>query len=337
MAIKNPDLVSVVLPVYNGANYLKTSLESILNQSYRQLEVVIVDDGSTDSTEDIIENYRKSDSRIIYIKNKKNLGLPKSLNIGIKSSKGQYITWTSHDNIYDLSAISIMVTALERNQVDFVYCDCEVIDEFGRSVGLLKTKPAEHLIFGNVIFHCWLHKKKLHDQIGFYDENLVLIEDYDFMLRIAKEKKMINIDKVLYKHRFHNASLTHAVKNNSSEKMTFEENKIKMFEKLIENTSLNNSKIIEFLLKPQEVMHYSMKTQNLNSLFIEYKKLMISFKYFDINRSSRLFVWYFFDIARRNKEFHKISLIKLLFSDFYLWYNLSVKQNFVLIKKAIIG
>ncbi|MDC0637799.1 glycosyltransferase [Flavobacteriaceae bacterium] len=335
--IKKAGLVSIVLPVYNGANYLKTCLESILSQSYRQIEILIVDDGSTDNTEDIIEDYRKLDSRIRYLKNRKNLGLPKSLNIGIKSCKGEYVTWTSHDNIYYSTAISVMVRELERNQMDFVYCDCEVIDELENTIGLLKAKPAEHLLFGNVVFHCWLHKRHLHDQVGFYDENLVLIEDYDFMLRIAKQKKMMNIEKVLYKHRFHNASLTHAVKNHAREKMIFEQNKIKMFEKLLIHKPTNHKKTMDFLMNPYEAIYNSIKSHELNLLFTEYKNLTRFFKYFSVKRSTRLFCWHFFDIARRNKEFHRISLIKILYCNSKIWSNLSAKQNLVLVKKALLG
>lgn len=331
------DLVSIILPVYNGSKFLKISLESILNQTYQNLELIIVNDGSTDNSHEIIEHYIELDSRINYIKNNSNLGLPKSLNIGIEHSKGVFITWTSDDNIYYSSAISVMVSALVNSDLDFVYCDCDIIDNSEQKIGLLKTHPIEHLIFGNIVFHCWLHKRKLFDEIGSYDVDLVLIEDYDYWLRIAKRFKMLNINNVLYSFRFHDSSLTHSIKTRGDQKTIFESNKKKMFQKVLEDLNPERKSHMKFLLNPWNTIFESMKSHKLKMLFNDYLVLVSGFKSFNSKYSTRLFAFQFFDIAVRNPEFHNLSLLKLLFANSKLMFNLSVKQNLVLIKKAIIG
>ena len=91
--------ISVIMSVYNGEEYLPASIESILNQSFSDFEFIIIDDGSTDNTYDIIKKYQQIDSRIISIKNEKNIGLPASLNKGIIISKGEFIARQDVDGI----------------------------------------------------------------------------------------------------------------------------------------------------------------------------------------------------------------------------------------------
>ena len=92
--------ISVVLPVYNGEAYLKDAIKSILNQTFQDFELIIVDDCSTDRTTEIVKRYVDCDSRIILIQNKVNLKLPESLNKGFSHATGDYWTWTSCDNLY---------------------------------------------------------------------------------------------------------------------------------------------------------------------------------------------------------------------------------------------
>ncbi|MFT5212615.1 MAG: glycosyltransferase involved in cell wall biosynthesis, partial [Patiriisocius sp.] len=97
--MSNP-FVSIILPVYNGEKYLSKSIESCLNQTYRNIELIIVNDCSTDKTLEIVDGYLKLDSRIKVLTNSANKRLPASLNIGHLQAQGDYITWTSDDNLY---------------------------------------------------------------------------------------------------------------------------------------------------------------------------------------------------------------------------------------------
>src|SRR5262245_43666619 len=108
-------LVSIVLPTYNGSRFIQKSIESCLHQTYRRIELIIVNDCSTDETPAIIEEYAKGDSRVRIIHNATNQKLPLSLNIGFAAAKGEYFTWTSDDNYYAPNAIEKMVDVLQQH------------------------------------------------------------------------------------------------------------------------------------------------------------------------------------------------------------------------------
>ena len=102
------DLISIVLPIYNGEKYMKQSIDSVINQTYANWELLIVDDGSTDNTAAIAREYAEKDNRIKYYKNPQNMRLPKTLNRGFSLATGDYLTWTSDDNYYYPTALEIM-------------------------------------------------------------------------------------------------------------------------------------------------------------------------------------------------------------------------------------
>ena len=108
-------LISIVLPVYNGAEHMAGSIESVLRQTWKNWELIIVNDCSTDQTLAVAESYQKKDSRIRVLSNSKNLKLPLTLNAGFAQAKGEYYTWTSDDNLYQPEALSSLVQALEQD------------------------------------------------------------------------------------------------------------------------------------------------------------------------------------------------------------------------------
>ncbi len=124
---QNKPLVSIILPTYNGEKYIKKSIESCLNQTYPNIELIIVNDASKDNTAVIVKSFK--DSKIKYIKHKYNMGLPNSLNTGFTNAKGNYLTWTSDDNFYDKKAIEKMLNFLKKKKCSFVYCDMYKFDE----------------------------------------------------------------------------------------------------------------------------------------------------------------------------------------------------------------
>ena len=98
-------LISIVLPIYNGEKYMRKSIDSVLAQTYANWELLIVDDGSTDNTAIIAQEYAANDSRIRYYKNSENMRLPKTLNRGFSLAWGDFLTWTSDDNYYYPTAL----------------------------------------------------------------------------------------------------------------------------------------------------------------------------------------------------------------------------------------
>ena len=218
---KNP-LVSIVLPVYNGEKYLKQSIESCLNQTHKNIELIIVNDCSTDSTPIIIEEYLSKDNRIRVINNDINKKLPASLNIGHNQTKGDYITWTSDDNYYNENAIELMLNTIIQKEVDIVYANYNRIN--GNEKKIIKLKNYGFLLFSNVIGACFLYNSGVYIKSKKYNESLFLVEDFDFWLQCLKNNKFYHIDKVLYNYRLHKASLTKSIEEESKLKHQFLKN-----------------------------------------------------------------------------------------------------------------
>lgn len=203
--------VSIILPVYNGADSVSDSIDSILNQTYNNLELIIVNDCSTDETAQLIEKYAKQDARIITIHNKVNRKLPRSLNIGFQEATGEYLTWTSDDNMYRESAIEHMVNALECTpDAGMVYADYTIVNEL---LGEIKTSVTvvsepEALRLKNVVGACFLYKRDVAEKTGIYDPEMFLAEDYDYWIRIWRNAKCITLHENLYIYRLQANGLT---------------------------------------------------------------------------------------------------------------------------------
>lgn len=186
----------------------------MLSQTYKNLEVIIVNDCSTDKTSEILVEFARQDSRIKIINNNINMKLPRTLNIGFAEAKGDYFTWTSDDNLYKNNAIERMVSVLETNSdIDMVYANYTAIDANGNETYKVRLEEPEELVIGNIIGACFLYTKNIARKVGDYDVNLFLAEDYDYWIRIFREGKILHMDENLYYYRKHNNSLTENRKN----------------------------------------------------------------------------------------------------------------------------
>ncbi len=202
--------ISVILPVYNGEKYLKDAIESILNQTFQDFELIIINDCSQDSSEDIARYYTLLDSRVFYYRNDTNLKLPKSLNMGFSKARGHYWTWTSCDNIYLPDALKELNKALDADdEVSLVYSSIRIIDERGEKKEIINAGPPNYLIFRNVVGACFLYRRSIAEKVGSYDDSLFLCEDYEYWLRIASHSKIHPIMECLYEYRRHSNSLSH--------------------------------------------------------------------------------------------------------------------------------
>lgn len=201
-------LISIVMPIYNSnKNYLEKSIKSCLNQTYNNIELIIVEDGSEKDSEKLIKSFL--DNRINYIKKLKNEKLPRALNSGFSVSKGQYLTWTSDDNIYAENAIEIMYNFLKNNpEYDFVYANYYLIDEMDEIIQHIIVSQSEKLTECNCIGSCFLYNRKVYEAIGEYNPDEFLIEDYEYWVRVSKQFKMKNLNDFIYYHRWHSNSLT---------------------------------------------------------------------------------------------------------------------------------
>lgn len=119
--MKNTELVSIIIPVYNSELYLNECLNSVMNQTYNNFECLLINDGSTDNSKEICESYCREDNRFILI-NKKNEGVSKTRNVGIENAKGKFIQFTDSDDILDVTFLEKMINEIITNQSDCVVC-----------------------------------------------------------------------------------------------------------------------------------------------------------------------------------------------------------------------
>ena len=151
--------ISIILPTYNGQLYIREAIESVIKQIFKDWELIIVDDCSSDNTLDIIKEYEKLDSRIRVIHNEVNKKLPASLNIGFSYAKGEYFTWTSDDNLYLPSALYRMNLYLDENPDEIMVCTgYSIIDENKKVLYNAERYDSDNMFINNYVGACFLYR-----------------------------------------------------------------------------------------------------------------------------------------------------------------------------------
>lgn len=185
------DLVSVIIPVYNRMYLLERAIESVLNQGYKNIEIIIVDDCSQDNPKKIIDKYLYG--RIKYIKHKKNYGANKARNTGIKKSRGEFIAFLDSDDEWVNDKIEKQLKVFNNSKsIDVVYCGVKYIYNT-KNIKVALPKVRGYIFFKELfrdhVFSTstWLVKKQCLYDIGLFDENLPARQDYDLTLRLSKK------------------------------------------------------------------------------------------------------------------------------------------------------
>jgi len=206
--------VSIIIPAYNAEKYLQETLESILAQDYPSIEVIVVDDGSTDNTSNIVKSY-SHDSRVQYIY-KSNSGTAKSRNTGIQRASGNFLMFVDSDDLLSKDALSSLVEpSINFNRSDcLIYGEMEFFEdetykklnttEFSKTI---KNQKSLYTLRTNLLL-CCLIPRDVIDQAGDFNEKLKYNEDYEMLLRISKFTKLCGLDKVVYKYRVRIGSKT---------------------------------------------------------------------------------------------------------------------------------
>ena len=205
----DPDVkVSIVLPTFNGVKYLRQSIQSCLDQTHRNLELIVVDDGSKEDIGGIVAGF--TDARITFVRHETNQGLPMSLNAGFRMATGQYLTWTSDDNYYVPHAIERMTSFLTRHPgIGFVYSAMYIVEEHtGRAPSVRQALPPSELREQNGIGGCFLYRRRVQEEVGEYAPKAILVEDYDYWVRVSRQFRMQRLVEPLYYYRYHDSSLT---------------------------------------------------------------------------------------------------------------------------------
>lgn len=211
--MKQNDLISVLVPVYNVEKYVKEAIQSLLNQTYQNLEIIIVDDCSTDKTFEILENLKKQDNRIKIFRNYENKKICYSLNKAFLESSGNYIARMDGDDVSLPNKIEEQLKYLKKNRdVDLVGTSTILINDIGEKIGedkfISKFEDLKKILKINTpVSHIWLAKREVYERLKGYRE-LPYVEDYDFLLRMITEgMKFTNISEFYgYKVRVRNGN-----------------------------------------------------------------------------------------------------------------------------------
>ncbi|MDD2916224.1 MAG: glycosyltransferase [Candidatus Gracilibacteria bacterium] len=195
-------LISIILPTYNGSKYITSAITSVLSQSYDNIELIIINDASTDQeTERIILKLQKKDTRIRYLKNEKNRERSASKNRGVAEAKGEFIAFIDDDDIWsDQEKLQKQMLIMYNNSnIGMVGTQAITIDEVGSENGkiILRTDDtdirANLLLTNQFIQSSMLLKKNIFEGVGGFNEGMNLCEDYDLWLRIASITCCANI------------------------------------------------------------------------------------------------------------------------------------------------
>ncbi len=191
--------VSIIIPVFNGSNYLKEAVDSAINQTYKNIEIIIVNDGSNDNgkTEEIALSYG---DKVRYYK-KANGGVASALNLGIKIMSGEYFSWLSHDDLYERTKVETQINILKnlKDKQTIINCrykvvnkDLEYIQEnsFGKEKDKLNEPAVKYLLKGYVHGCCLLIHKEHFERVGVFNENLKTTQDFDLWFRMLRRQSI---------------------------------------------------------------------------------------------------------------------------------------------------
>lgn len=292
------DLISVIIPIYNVEKYLEECLDSVLNQSYKNFEAILIDDGSKDNSGKICDEYVKKDSRFKVV-HKENEGVSAARNLALDMANGKYITFLDSDDMLDERALSILYKEAKDNEADFVVtgwhdfkndrnnivCKCrkkkEILDSNKTMKFLLEEKYFQSVIWSK------LYESSLLKEVRF-DRKLVIAEDLDFLYKVLKKVKraVLNTEEIIYYYRVREDSAMRTKYNSKFE------NEISITEKILEDIQLNNVQLENSAIKRYQRINVSCIDkyfrENLDIKGVEHLK--DNLKKYKINLSFRHYV-----------------------------------------------
>ncbi len=207
---KNQPFLTIFTPNYNNSKFISETIESIINQTYSNFEYIIIDDCSTDNSWEIIQSYAKKDTRIKIYRNKKNLQIVNTRNKGFKfsSSRSKYFAIIDSDDVALPIRLEIQVKFLEKNpDYGLIGSNISIINNKSEDIGY-RIFPSRNKVIKKYITRynpfaqsSVMLRKKVIEEIGFYDKKWNVCQDYDYWLRVGKSWKLGNINKKLVKYR----------------------------------------------------------------------------------------------------------------------------------------
>jgi len=255
---KYNSLVSVIIPTYNCANFITKTLESIINQSYSNIEILIVDDGSNDATPDIVNNVIKSDNRVRYLW-KQNGGQASARNMGIEHSGGDFIAFCDSDDYWEPNKLSLQMPLFNNHLIGVCYSDAEIFNsdtgdvipfDRGKYLALRRGNILGHLLSTNFIVHSSIViRKSCFNVVGVFDETIKMGDDWDMLLRLATRYEFdYCAEKLVFYRIARQGQLSNKVLNRIESNQQIFEKYIKQNPGVIDKKAINKAKSVMLIV-----------------------------------------------------------------------------------------
>ncbi len=208
--------MTVIIPAYNRISYIEQTVESVLNQSYKNLELIVIDDGSNDGTYEFLKTYGDRITLLTH-ENRQNKGQSASINIGINASKGEFIAILDSDDYWGLNKLEVQTNFLKLNSdIGLVYSNGHGVDENGNvfydiySLGHTETNDPNRVLLDCYILlpQNSLVRKTIYDEVGFFEDGYRSAQDHDMLIRIAEITKLAYLPDFLFFYRRHSQSIS---------------------------------------------------------------------------------------------------------------------------------
>lgn len=267
-------LVSVVIPSYNSAKFIAATLESVFSQTHRNLEILVVDDGSIDNTIDVLQAFRE---RILIIQ-KPNGGPASARNLGIRQAKGEYVAFLDADDLWVNNKIERQLAAISAEpKIGMVYSRRKFLQD-EKVISEIPKKPClsgmifRELFNGNFITTSTvLARKACFDRLGVFDErkDFIAVEDYDMWLRIAKEYALACIDEELVYYRVHAGGISKKIDRSYLNEKAVIETALKRWPNLEQETAVSiNKRLAKLYVNYGSDFLESMETRSARDKFL---------------------------------------------------------------------
>jgi glycosyltransferase involved in cell wall biosynthesis len=291
--------LSVIMPVYNGQRYLEDAINSVLSQTFKDYELLIIDDGSTDSSIKIIQSIK--DSRIRLLKNRKNQGIVYTRNVGLKEAKREYLAWMDCDELIEPNRFEIQINYL-RNNLEIGICGT-ALKRFGEGKPRVSREYVDSDMIKAALFFrpairpatAFYRMKMVREAKLTYDTRLAVAEDYDFYFEASFHFPIKNLDQVLYHYRASESSIMKIY--SERQQLLFD------FHKIIYSKAFKKMGILN--LERNFELHYSCASTQLITSFIELAEICDWLLYLKMKNSEI-------------KLYDEISFNKVLASVFFL-------------------
>lgn len=283
-------LISIIIPTYNRAHLIGETLDSVLVQTYTNWECIIIDDGSSDNTLEIIDFFIKKDNRFQYHSRPKDRqkGANSCRNYGFELSKGEYIKWFDSDDILFPNAFE-KLSLYFSNSCDSIVSSLEYVDFNKRKIekkhNFISDNTIEDYLTGKITFYTFTpiwKRKFLEKQNELFDETISNLDDWDFNLRMLyQEPAIVYLNKPLIKYRVHEASLSQEINKLNFDEIKSEFRAREKHLKLIKTNGLVNSKVLKnyirdrykFLLREALIQNHDKKSYLLRMLLVTQLKI----------------------------------------------------------------